>query len=157
MIVAFAPGLATAPSTRVWRAERRLRNRSSRCSHRQPLLAVRAFHHIRTCTAKAIALFAVFAIVSSPVVAADVTAGRAKALACQACHGLDGLSKIPDAPNIAGQNEAYLATQLRAFKSNARKSEAMNLVAASLSDADIDNLAAYYGAIEVKVVKVPGQ
>ena len=93
--------------------------------------------------AKAIALFAVFAIVSSPVVAADVTAGRAKALACQACHGLDGLSKIPDAPNIAGQNEAYLATQLRAFKSNARKSEAMNLVAASLSDADIDNLAAY--------------
>lgn len=98
-----------------------------------------------------------FASAWPKVVAADVTAGRAKALACQACHGLDGLSKIPDAPNIAGQNEAYLATQLRAFKSNARKSEAMNLVAASLSDADIDNLAAYYGAIEIKVVKVPGQ
>ena len=35
----------------------------------------------------------------SPGRAGDVKAGRAKAMMCQACHGLDGLSKSPDAPN----------------------------------------------------------
>jgi cytochrome c553 len=91
----------------------------------------------------------------SPVLAGDAKAGRAKALACQACHGLDGLSKVPDAPNLAGQVEGYLVTQLRAFKSGARKSEAMSLVAATLSEQDIDNLAAYYAAIEVQLRRVP--
>ena len=52
--------------------------------------------------------------------AGDAKAGRAKAQMCQACHGSDGLSTVPDAPNIAGQVEGYLATQLRAFKSGAR-------------------------------------
>ena len=61
--------------------------------------------------------------------AGDAKAGRAKAQLCQACHGIDGLSKVPDAPNIAGQTEAYVAAQLQAFKSGARKNEAMTLVA----------------------------
>jgi cytochrome c553 len=64
---------------------------------------------------------------------------------------------VPDAPNLAGQPEGYLATQLHAFKSGARKSEAMSVVAATLSDQDIDNLAAYYAAIEVKLGRVPGE
>jgi cytochrome c553 len=88
--------------------------------------------------------------------AADVKAGRAKALMCQACHGLDGLSKVPDAPNIAGQTESYLVTQLQAFKSGARKNDAMSLVAPALSDNDVEDLAAYFAAIEVKIVKIPG-
>ncbi|MGY3507020.1 c-type cytochrome [Bradyrhizobium sp. USDA 4471] len=88
--------------------------------------------------------------------AADVKAGRAKALMCQACHGIDGLSKVPDAPNIAGQTEAYLITQLQAFKSGARNNDAMSLVAQSLSDNDVEDLAAYFSAIEVKIVKIPG-
>src|ERR1700737_1845839 len=87
--------------------------------------------------------------------AGDVKAGRAKALMCQACHGLDGLSKAPDAPNIAGQTEPYIVSQLQAFKSGARKNEAMSVVAPSLSDTDIENLAAYFSAIEINVVKVP--
>ncbi|MGH8314701.1 MAG: c-type cytochrome [Steroidobacterales bacterium] len=89
--------------------------------------------------------------------AADVKAGRGKALMCQACHGTDGMSKVPDAPNIAGQPEPYLATQLQAFKSGARKNDAMSLVAQALSDQDIDDLAAYFSAIEIKVVRIPGQ
>ena len=74
--------------------------------------------------------------------AGDPKAGRAKALVCQACHGTDGLSVVPDAPNIAGQTENYLLTQLAAFKSGTRKSEAMNVVASTLSDQDVANLAA---------------
>jgi cytochrome c553 len=89
--------------------------------------------------------------------AGDVKAGRAKALMCQACHGLDGLSKVPDAPNIAGQTEPYLVTQLQAFKSGVRKNDAMSVVTPPLSDQDIDDLAAYFSAIEISVGKLPGQ
>ncbi|HEY7945356.1 MAG TPA: cytochrome c [Casimicrobiaceae bacterium] len=88
--------------------------------------------------------------------AGDVKAGRGKALMCQACHGTDGISKVPEAPNIAGQPEPYLAMQLQAFKSGARKNDAMSLVAQALSDKDIEDLAAYFSAIEIKVVKIPG-
>jgi cytochrome c553 len=89
--------------------------------------------------------------------AGDVKAGRMKAQMCQACHGLDGLSKVPDSPNIAGQIEAYLSAQLQAFKSGARKNEAMSLVAASLSEKDIDDLAAYFSAIEINLGKLPAE
>jgi cytochrome c553 len=89
--------------------------------------------------------------------AGDVKAGRMRAMMCQACHGLDGLSKVPDAPNIAGQTEPYLVTQLKAFKAGTRKSEAMSVVAASLSDRDIGDLAAYYSAIEISVGRLPGK
>lgn len=93
----------------------------------------------------------------SPCNAGDIKAGRTKALMCQACHGLDGLSKVPDAPNIAAQTEPYMVTQLQAYKSGARKNDAMSLVAPALSDADIEDLAAYFSAIEIKVVKIPGE
>ena len=89
--------------------------------------------------------------------AGDVKAGRSKALMCQACHGLDGLSKVPDAPNIAGQTEPYVIAQLQAYKSGARKNDAMSVVAPPLSDTDIEDLAAYFSAIEINVVKIPGQ
>ena len=89
--------------------------------------------------------------------AGDVKAGRARAMMCQACHGLDGLSKTPDAPNIAGQIEPYLVTQLQAFKSGLRKNDAMSVVAPALSDKDIEDLAAYFAAIEISVGKLPGQ
>src|SRR5215470_16916298 len=87
--------------------------------------------------------------------AGDLKAGRTKALMCQACHGMDGLSKVPDAPNIAGQIEPYLVAQLQAFKSGARKNDAMSVVAPSLSDQDIDDLAAYFSAIDIQVMKIP--
>ena len=89
--------------------------------------------------------------------AGDVKAGRSKALMCQACHGLDGLSKTPDAPNIAGQTEPYIVAQLQAYKSGARKNDAMSVVAPALSDTDIEDLAAYFSAIEIKVVKIPSE
>jgi cytochrome c553 len=94
---------------------------------------------------------------ADPCRAGDVKAGRAKALMCQACHGLDGLSKVPDAPNIAGQTEPYIVAQLQAYKSGARKNDAMSVVAPPLSDTDIEDLAAYFSAIEINVVKIPGQ
>jgi cytochrome c553 len=86
--------------------------------------------------------------------AGNVAAGRQKALQCQTCHGLDGLSKIPDAPNIAGSPEQYLERQLNAFRKGERKNEMMSVVVQPLSAQDVADLAAYYAAIEV-TVKVP--
>jgi cytochrome c553 len=88
----------------------------------------------------------------NPALAAgDLKAGRQKALQCQTCHGLDGLSKIPESPNIAGSPEPYLTKQLQAFRSGERKNEMMSVVAKPLSDQDVADLAAYYSAIEVTV------
>lgn len=83
--------------------------------------------------------------------AADAQAGRKKAQMCAACHGIDGLSKMPMAPNIAGSPDMYLEKQLKAFRSEERKDETMNVVAKPLSDADIADLAAWYSGLTVDV------
>lgn len=89
------------------------------------------------------------ALTSLPAHAGDVAAGRRKAQQCQTCHGLDGLSKLPVAPNLAGQPEPYLVKALNEFRHGVRKNEMMSIVIKQLSDADVDDLAAYYAAIEI--------
>jgi cytochrome c553 len=111
-------------------------------------------------SAKAVALgvclFTCFGV-QNRAEAGDAKAGRQKAESvCAVCHGVDGLAKIPEAPNLAGQNENYLIAQLTAFKSGERKNEMMSVVSQDLSDAEIENLAAYYSGIEVSV-KTPAQ
>ncbi len=76
---------------------------------------------------------------------------------CAVCHGIDGLAKIPEAPNLAGQSESYLIEQITAFKSRERKNEMIPVVAQDLSPADIENPAAYYSGIEISVGKTPDQ
>ena len=83
--------------------------------------------------------------------AADAAAGRRKAVQCQACHGLDGLSKLPEAPNLAGQPEEYLVKSLNDYRTGERKNEMMSIVAPALSDADVADLAAYYASIRISV------
>jgi cytochrome c553 len=87
--------------------------------------------------------------------AGDVAAGRQKALMCQTCHGLDGKAKIPEAPSLAGQSAVYLAKALNDYRTGARKNDMMSLVAPTLKDKDVDDLAAYYSAIEVTVSPPP--
>ena len=79
--------------------------------------------------------------------AGNVAAGKKIALQCQTCHGMDGLSKLPEAPNLAGQVEIYLVKALGDYKSGARKNDMMSVVAAGLKDADIADLAAYYASL----------
>ncbi len=88
-------------------------------------------------------------LMASPAFAGgDAAAGKAKAGTCAACHGANGISAIPMYPNLAGQKEAYLAKQLRDFKSGARKDPVMGPMAAPLSDEDITNLAAYFSSLK---------
>lgn len=92
---------------------------------------------------------AILLVATAPAAAGDASAGRRKAIACQTCHGLDGLSKLPEAPHLAGQPEQYLVKSLDDYRSGARKNEMMSLVVKTLSDQDIADLAAYYAAIEI--------
>jgi cytochrome c553 len=79
--------------------------------------------------------------------AADIEAGRARAVTvCAACHGATGISVAESIPNLAAQRAGYLASQLRALRDGTRKNAMMNAIAAQLSPADIDNLAAYFAA-----------
>lgn len=89
--------------------------------------------------------------------AGDAKAGSEKARMCEACHGLDGVSKMPEAPNLAGQVQGYLVTQLSAFKAGQRHNEQMSVIVQALSPQEIEDLAAYYSAIQVTVGKVPGR
>jgi cytochrome c553 len=78
----------------------------------------------------------------------DAAAGAAKAATCAGCHGPKGISVGPLFPNLAGQKEAYLVKQLKAFKSGARKDPTMSAMAAPLSDTDIANLAAHFSSLK---------
>jgi cytochrome c553 len=85
----------------------------------------------------------------SPALAfgADVAAGQAKVKqVCAACHGQDGNSPTADYPKLGGQYPDYIAKALRDYKSGARKNPIMAGFAATLTDKDIENVAAYFAS-----------
>ncbi len=79
--------------------------------------------------------------------AGDAVAGKEKSSACIACHGADGIGTNNLYPNLAGQKEAYLVKATRAYRDGTRNDPMMGM-AKALSDADIDNLAAFYSSLE---------
>ena len=68
---------------------------------------------------------------------------------CIGCHGIPGYrTAYPDVypvPKLAGQQAAYIVNALKAYKSGARSHPSMRGIAASLSDQDMADFAAYYG------------
>ena len=88
------------------------------------------------------------AVLASSLAAAggDPEAGASKAVLCAGCHGLDGNGVNALWPKLAGQHEAYLAKQLRDFRDGRRSNPAMAPFLPMLSEADIDNVAAYFAA-----------
>lgn len=92
--------------------------------------------------------------VGGPAAAAALPGARDKAAQCFVCHGADGLAKVPDAPNLAGQNGAYLVKALKDYRSGKRENEVMSMMSKNLSDQDINLVASYFSNIEV-TVKAP--
>ena len=86
------------------------------------------------------------AAASSAFAAADLDAGAAKAATCMACHGPAGISSTVETPSLAGQPDNFLQWQLVYFRNGVRKSPVMQPMAASLSDNDIRNVAAWFAA-----------
>jgi cytochrome c553 len=78
----------------------------------------------------------------------DPAAGKIKSTVCAACHGQEGISISPIWPNIAGQHASYLVKQLQNFKQDTdRNIPTMTPIAATLSEKDMEDLAAYYNRL----------
>ncbi len=66
---------------------------------------------------------------------------------CAPCHGIDGVSKDGEVPNLAGQNEPYLVNQLHAFHTGRREHKEMRYMSRKMTEDEIEALAAYYSSL----------
>ena len=71
--------------------------------------------------------------------------------ACTACHGVDGIALIEDAPNLAGESNIYIDTQLKAFRLGKRTHEVMSAVAEDMTDAEIRAVADWYANVKLEI------
>lgn len=80
----------------------------------------------------------------------NAEAGKAKVAMCVGCHEIAGYKAsfptVYSVPMIAGQSPRYLENALHAYRKGERSHPTMRAIAGSLSDQDIADLAAYYGA-----------
>jgi cytochrome c553 len=104
--------------------------------------------HRTILAAACIALSAAAPAALAQGVAGNAEAAKSKNSMCIGCHGVTGYkAAFPDVyhvPKIGGQQAAYLANALKAYKSGERSHPTMRGIAASLSEQDIADLAAYY-------------
>ncbi len=92
-------------------------------------------------------VFAEQGALHDPYTGGSAEAGAAKAAVCVACHGPGGNGAIsPEWPKLAGQSSAFVVKQLKAFKSAQRKNPVMMGQVANLSEADMNDLGAYFAA-----------
>lgn len=97
----------------------------------------------------AIASLVLLAAVSGAAVGAgDAAAGKNKNSMCIGCHGIPGYRTVyPDTyqvPKLGGQHAQYLVDALKAYKAGERKHATMRAIAGSLTEQDMNDLAAYY-------------
>jgi len=74
----------------------------------------------------------------------NIEEGKNKARACQVCHGHGGNSTNPTYPRLAGQHARYIVKQLKAFKAGTRKDPIMNGMASTLTEEDMEDVAAFF-------------
>ena len=91
---------------------------------------------------------------SQATLSGDPVAGQRKTQMCSGCHCIPGwrtaYPEVYSVPKIGGQHPAYIVKALQAYKSGERNHPSMRAIAASLSDQDMADLAAYYGGAEPK-------
>ncbi len=80
----------------------------------------------------------------------DLVKGAATAAVCAACHSFDGSRGSPAQPILQGQHPEYLVKQLNEYKSGARANAIMSGMAATLSESDMKNVAAFYASKQAK-------
>ena len=93
-------------------------------------------------------------VVGQDAPAGDPTKGHDKTQMCQGCHGIDGwrtaYPEVYTVPKLGSQHEAYLLKALHEYKNGERTHPSMRAIAASLSDQDMADLAAYYAQSGVR-------
>lgn len=113
---------------------------------------------VRIAAAKLTIISALLGVSGSQALAAgNAEAGEAASMVCASCHGQDGASAIdPSYPQLAGQNERYLAKQLKMFQSGGRDVALMTAQLVGKSEQDLDDLAAYYASLPAKTAQATG-
>ena len=88
------------------------------------------------------------ALAQTPALVGDPKEAHKKIAMCEGCHGIPGYKTaypvVYRVPMLGGQSAAYIAAALHAYKAGQRSHPSMRGIAASLSDKDIADLAAYY-------------
>ena len=92
--------------------------------------------------------FAVTLLGSASLWAGDAAAGKNKYAMCAGCHGTAGVSASPTYPSLAGKDAATIKESLVKYRSGELDNATMKAMAAGLSDADIDNLAAFVATLK---------
>lgn len=81
-------------------------------------------------------------------------AGKQKSSMCAGCHGIDmyrtAFPEVYSVPKLGGQHAAYIVKALEEYKTGNRSHPSMRAIAASLSEQDMADLAAYYAAPATK-------
>lgn len=81
----------------------------------------------------------------------DPARGEILAYTCTGCHGIPFYKNVYPTytvPKLGGQNEAYIVTALKAYRSGERQHQTMQAQASTLSDQDIEDIAAYFTTLE---------
>jgi cytochrome c553 len=80
--------------------------------------------------------------------AGDAAAGKQKVFQCMGCHGIPGwktaFPEVYSVPKLGGQHAAYLVAALKQYKAGDRDHTTMRSIAATLSEKDMEDIAAYY-------------
>jgi len=104
-----------------------------------------------------LSLGAALAFVSTQLLASgSVENGKQKAATCFACHGVDGNAVDPQYPRLAGQYNMYLQQVLHEYKDGQRDNPIMKGMVATLSDQDIEDVAAYFSSLPSKLDTLKG-
>jgi cytochrome c553 len=117
-------------------------------------------HPVRILPALVLALVATGAHAqAAPQGSAD--AGKNKVFQCQGCHGIpDWKTAFPEVyrvPKLGGQKPAYIVAALKAYKSGERDFATMRAMVSNLSDQDMADIAAYYGASQPQAAAATGE
>ena len=97
-----------------------------------------------------LAALALAAVATAAHAAGDAAAGKTKVYQCQGCHGIrDWKTAFPEVyrvPKLGGQKPEYIVAALKAYKKGERDFATMRAITADLSEKDMADIAAYYGA-----------
>ena len=88
-------------------------------------------------------------LVSAASAQGDPVAGQVKAIPCMGCHGIPGYFNVYPTyhvPRVRGQHPKYIVYALHAYKDGQRNHRTMQAQAASLSDQDMADIAAYFSS-----------
>jgi len=110
--------------------------------------------HFAAAAVAALAAVAPFAAAAQGAPTGNPAAGYQKTQMCSGCHGIEGwrtaFPEVYKVPKLGGQHQAYIVKALQAYKSGERSHPSMRAIAASLSDQDMADLAAYYAQGSLK-------